>query len=204
MVIDNISVGILAGGKSSRMGTNKALLPWKNSTMIENLVDLFSDFSQKMISVGDISVFENTQIMNRENVCWVQDERKDYGPLEGVYQLLSNLENEWLFVVATDMPFVDEEFIQMMCDQIDAENVVVEKCQAIIPTENGKIHPLCGLYHKSVSDEIEKLICADEHRMKILLEKINVDYIELSTFTHDKNHSVVENVNTPEEYKKIC
>ena len=84
------------------------------------------------------------------------------------------------------------------------ENSILKKCQAVIPIEKGKAHPLCGLYHKSVEKEIEKLICADEHRMKILLEKINVDFIELSTFTHDKNHSVVENVNTPEEYKKIC
>ncbi len=209
---EKISAGILAGGKSSRMGRNKAFLPWKNSTMIGNLTRLFEDFFEIMISVGDLSKLTQEQYqllcMDDEtgefrNFELIEDERHDYGPMEGVYQLLKNSSSEWVFVVATDMPFMDEQFIELMCGEIPEKAAEGESYPvAIIPRDDeDKIHPLCGLYHRSILPDIEEIIQEDKHKMTDLLDIIPVKYIDIRQL--DLDIEILENVNTPEEYKNL-
>ncbi len=194
-----MTAGILAGGKSSRMGENKAFLKWEGQTLVEHLARMLAaepaiDFL--LVSVADA---EEYQDMRR---CWqertqlnlVEDVQKGYGPLEGLYQLLSHGKSEWLFVTATDMPGICPRFLQQMLDQPR------EGVQAVIPRSKGRIHPLCGLYHKSALSAVEGLLCKKEHRVRKLLEELFVRYVDLEMLGIED--SVLENVNTPREYEE--
>lgn len=195
-----ISAGILAGGKSLRMGQNKALLSWRDQTLLEHLAKLVAvatGCNEVLISVAEEAEYRD--ILKRWQgaaaLMPVEDQRRGYGPLEGLYQLLAHGKNPWMFVVATDMPLVSPEFIRQMLGQ------PLEGAQAVVPRDKGRIHPLCGLYHKSALPALEKLLVRGEHRVRGLLEELSVRYVDLEMTGMDA--CVLENVNTPEEYRRV-
>lgn len=194
-----MTAGILAGGKSSRMGGNKALLIWKEQTLLEYLAKLLAaepDFSQVLVSVAAADGYEEIRQRWQEDteLAFVEDLHRGYGPLEGLYRLLAHAKEEWVFVTATDMPFVNARFLRRMLKQPR------EGVSAVIPWAAGRVHPLCGLYKKTALPALERLFERDEHRVRALLEEIPVRYVDLPK--PGIQASVLENVNTPEEYEK--
>lgn len=194
-----MTAGILAGGKSSRMGENKAFLMWEGQTLLEHLAKLLAaepEMDELLVSVAAPEEYQDLkgQWQEQTRLALVEDVRKGYGPLEGLYQLLAHGKHEWLFVAATDMPLVCPELIRQLQKQPR------EDVQAVIPRSKGRIHPLCGLYHKSALPVLEGLICRQEHRVRRLLEELSVRYVDLELLGMEA--SVLENVNTPEEYER--
>ncbi len=197
-----ITAGILAGGKSSRMGENKAFLPWKGSTFLEKIIALFDGFEEVLVSVAEKNGFQEEFISIAETTCYekmaaslVEDVRKDYGPLEGVYRLLLSASCPWIFLTATDMPLLNRDLI------IKIAAIPRENCLAVVLRENGRMHPMCGLYHKEIIPVLEKLFADERHSMQALLERIPVKIIDLEELGLEA--SILTNVNTPEEYDKI-
>ena len=80
--MNGITMGILAGGKSSRMGQDKAHLPWGEKTFLEHLVEETSGFDEVLISVGSVAHWSDSPYQ------LVVDELNEFGPAEGIYQLL--------------------------------------------------------------------------------------------------------------------
>ena len=91
-----VSVAILAGGKSSRMGKNKALLTYEGKTFLERLIEEFSDFDEILVSARE----ENQYDLGRYGgkVKLISDENYDKGPLEGIRRVLSEAKNDFVFV----------------------------------------------------------------------------------------------------------
>ena len=175
---------ILAGGKSSRMGHDKALLPIDNENFIKRLSEKFSFFEEKIIARG-----------NRDDIAditWpvVPDIYPDHGPIGGLHAALKNCRSEALFSVACDTPLIHVDVFwklqEKMRDDVDAD---------ILVTEDGKYHPLCGIYKKQIADVMEEQILNDNNRIRHVLNKICVEYVELNSFEYG-----IYNINTPEDY----
>lgn len=188
----NMTAGILAGGKSSRMGRNKAFLPWQGTTLLAYEIELLHDFSQIVVSVADEEAYEPLKQMG---ITLVEDVRKGYGPLEGLYQILKQIGQEWVFVTATDMPMLNTALIEAI--------IAVERnsVQAVITKDAVHVHPLCGLYHTSILPILEEMFEEGYHSLYQLLQRIEVRYVSLQELGMEEN--VLTNVNTPEEYESI-
>ena len=188
--IPSISVGILAGGNSSRMGTNKALLRFGNHTVIERIIAEFCDDYEVMISAAQSETYS---FLNLPVVC---DENKSIGPIEGIRRLLIVSKNNFVFVCATDMPFVDKELVNYLASFIRSDT------DCCVLTVGGIAEPLCSIYSKKVIPIIEKLIEQGHYRPRKIYNFCSVQYIPLET--SGLNPSIAQNMNTPENYQQFA
>ncbi|MEH7415946.1 molybdenum cofactor guanylyltransferase [Neobacillus drentensis] len=184
---------ILAGGKSSRMGTNKALLKINEKMNIERIVDqlkfLFDDI---------ILVTNNSEQYEFLGVRMVPDQYPGMGPLAGVHAGLTASEYDVNFIVACDMPFVSGELAEALVHN-------AFHYDAVIPVINGKQHPLFSVFKKETAAVVEERLKAGQLRVKHLLDQLNVLYLtekELETYSHMDLAKVFFNMNHPEEYEE--
>ena len=179
---------ILAGGNSSRMGRDKALLVIENKTFLEKLGDSFSFFEEKLIAGGEREGTDNITWK------WIPDYYPYHGPLGGVHAALKCCRSETMFVVACDTPLIERTVYDRLIKEMDAETDA-----AIAVTEDGKCHPLCGIYKKSVEKILEEQILSGNNRMMHVLKKIRTKYVDVKS----KEYGLY-NINTLEEYQKLC
>ncbi|MDO5038849.1 molybdenum cofactor guanylyltransferase [Clostridium sp.] len=184
----NKSVIILSGGKNSRMNyKTKAFLKIDGIRFIDKIFLETSDFEEKILSCNDINLYEEF----KNQALLVKDEFKDIGPMGGIYSCLKKSNFESSLVVASDMPFLNKDFLNYISSYKFNED-------ALIPVVNGKINPLCGIYKKSILKIIESMIFKKDYKLKNLLEKISTKYIECNEI----NNFI--NVNTEVEYNELC
>ena len=183
---------ILSGGKSSRMGTNKALLKINEKTNIERIADTLK------LSFNDIILVTNhPEDYQFLGLKMVSDYYSDKGPLAGVHAGLLSSNYDMNFIVACDMPFVSGELAE----------VLVNKCgdyDAVIPVIKGVQHPLFSVFKKGVSDKVAESIEAGRLRMKHLLDTLNVLYVtegDLQECGSMDLERVFFNMNHPNEYE---
>lgn len=201
-----LTAGILAGGKSSRMGANKAFLKTEGITFLERTMGLFGslpDVDELFISAAEKKGYEEICGQAREQASasgkhfgLVLDERQGYGPLEGVYRLLLASCHTWVFVAAVDMPCINRDVIQYIM------HYQREEAWAVLPRAGGRIHPLFGLYSKKVIPVIEEMFRKEVHKIGRIQEWVPVKIVDLTA--EGQKEMVLANVNTPWEYEKIC
>jgi len=176
---------VFAGGKSSRMGEDKSLLPFGGySTLGEfQYRRLQKIFSQVYIST------KNPEKFPFEADCIV-DESDLFAPTAGFVSIYRQLDAECFFVLGVDMPFVDEKIISAV---MEADS---DKVDATLAQVDGEMESLCGIYHRSLQPHFEKMLRQNKHKLRRLLEETNTQQI---TFT-DKRAFL--NLNRPSEYQK--
>ncbi len=184
-----LSIGILSGGKSSRMGQDKALLQINSQQFLNKLVKEFKSFEDLLVSVDKAAKYD--ELPARQIV----DQHQDIGPIEGIYQVISHADNEYVFVCAVDMPFVTRELAAYMAEFISSDY----DCYCIRDEE--RVHPLCAIYSKSMLPVIEKLIAAGKYRLVDILNQVRTKYIQLEQSCFDVK--TVKNINTRDEYRKL-
>jgi len=185
---------ILAGGESRRMGTDKAFLKVDGRTIIEQILAVFSGL------FGHCIIVTNTPDRYRSyGVELVGDVYDVRGSLNGIYSGLLRSRDEYNFVVACDMPFLNPRLIAYMGE-------IAEGHDAVVPRYQGYHEPLHAVYRKKLLPLIEAQIRKDDRRILNLYEHIDVRYLteeEIDRF--DPERRSFKNVNTPEEYKEaVC
>ena len=175
---------ILAGGKSSRMGTDKALLSIEDKNFIEKLCDTFSFFEEKIIARGDREV--------PDDITWtvIPDGYPYHGPIGGLHAALKTCQSEAVFVTACDTPLIKAAVYDRLLAEMTEDTDVV-----ISVTEDGKYHPLCGIYRKNVGNIMEEQILGGNNRMMQVLNKVRVKYVDVNS-----EEFGLYNINTPEQY----
>ena len=186
---EKIEIGILAGGKSTRMGKNKALLEWNNRSFLQTLRDELQEFSRVSISAAQKGIYEDY------GLDVVYDEHQDIGPMEGIYQILKHAQKEYVFICAVDMPFITKDLVAYMTEYISSDY----DCYCMMDEEH--MHPLCAIYSKRMLPLIEELIQSRQYRLMKLLNQVRTKYIRLETSCFEKK--VVRNINTKEEYRSL-
>jgi molybdopterin-guanine dinucleotide biosynthesis protein A len=183
---------ILAGGKSSRMGTNKALLKINKKSNIERIKDKLK------LRFDDIILVTNEpEVYDFLGLKMAADRYPGMGPLAGVHAGLLTSNYDINFIVACDMPFVS----------VDLAKVLVNSCRdydAVIPVINGKQQPLFSVFKKEAASVVAECIEAGQLRMKHLLEHLNVLYVtekELQIYSTNDLEQVFFNMNHPHEYE---
>jgi molybdenum cofactor guanylyltransferase len=183
---------ILSGGKSSRMGTNKALLKINQKPNIERVKEELEKLVTETVLVSNEP--EAYQFLD---VHTVSDVYPGQGPLAGIHAGLIASSKDANLVVACDMPFVSVELAGYLID-------CIRDYDAVIPIINGKEQPLFAVYRKGISQEIEKCIKNNNLVVMHLLDQLNVRYIkekELQQHSSISLDKIFFNMNRPEEYE---
>lgn len=175
---------LFAGGKSSRMGQDKSLLPFGEYPSLtqyqyERLSKLFTHVYISTKTVDKFDFFANFILDPLD---------ADFAPTAGFVGAFEQLQCERIFVLSVDSPFVDEETIQKLvqADKADYDAVIVK-------TPSG-IHPMVGIYHLSLLDKFSRMLREDDHRLGKLLTVSNTHYVEFC------NEELFINLNHPHEY----
>lgn len=159
---------LLAGGKSSRMGSEKGLVEFRKKPMafhiLEVLKSLFSDVI--VISNNDNYKYSGFQVF--------PDSITDKGPAGGIVSAFEHANSEWIFVIACDMPLISTEAILKL---YEAKN----DSEICLPLTKDGIEPLCGFYHSSIHKEFVELIHSDILKMQLIVKKFNLNTVEFDS-----------------------
>ncbi|MEH7390121.1 molybdenum cofactor guanylyltransferase [Bacillus sp. JJ1503] len=156
---------IMAGGRSSRMGTNKALLPIGGKTVIERIVQELSKIVSDLVIVTN--TFEDYQFLG---LPMVQDHWKDMGPLAGIHAGLSASSTEKNLIVACDMPFISSQVGDILLTFLDDYQVAV-------PDVSDQLHPLFAAYRKDTLGEVQQSLQNQELRIRQFFKHTKTKYV---------------------------
>lgn len=178
---------ILAGGKSSRMGTDKADLPLRGGTMLSHLVAVYS------------AAFDDVYVSGHscENVKRLYDEYESAGPLAGLASAFTSTDADYVFLSAVDLPGGSAALAQKLVDLIGDFDACVIKRESI------GIEPTFAVFGRSCLPSIIKVI---EHGKRSIYEMLGLVLVrfvgedELKEFDLD---FILQNVNTPEDYENF-
>lgn len=185
-----LSTVVLVGGKSNRMqGRNKSFLIYNQQIFLNRILVQLDSFEETFISVRDPEPYQDY------SYPLVKDEILDIGPLGGLYTSLKYCRNDYLFVCATDMPLIKRELIEFMLEFLTFEY------DCFVMESSDKIHPLCGIYRKSVIPIIEDMIQKGNYRLMDLLFQSRTKYIPLKYSCFDE--LVIANINTKDELLEL-
>ncbi len=181
---------ILAGGKSSRMGSNKAFLKVKGKAFIEHQIDLLREI------FNEITISANTpEEYKHLNVPIVPDIYPDKGPLGGIHTSLIHSKSFHTFILACDMPFVEIELIKQLQGFIEGHDVVV-------PQSKKGLEPLHAFYSKNCIAPIKKELDNNNLRIISFFPQVKVKTVKLNNLpSSNKFKDSIKNLNTTEEYK---
>ena len=175
---------IFAGGKSSRMGEDKALLPFGNFPTLTQF-QLHKLRKIVYISCKDSSIF------NFEADFIIDTPSKNiYAPTIGFISIFEQLQREKFFVLSVDTPFIDSTIIKKIL-HADSNNY-----DATVASVNSQIQPMCGIYHDSMHLKFKSMLKNNTHKLELLLKNSTTNYIEF------KDERPFMNLNEPHEYKE--
>ncbi|HUX46954.1 MAG TPA: molybdenum cofactor guanylyltransferase [Desulfosporosinus sp.] len=183
---------LLAGGKSSRMKKNKALLKLEDQPLVKrSLAVLQAVFAEVLISSN------NPELYARYEVPVIQDEILNRGPLEGLYQGLKAATYDKVFFVACDMPFLEAGLIRFLAKWVPEYDIVVPRLQS-------GPHPLHAFYHRRCLPAIKRNLEAGCLKVSDLGPSCSVRYVEETELqAFDNLSKVFCNVNTPEDWLAV-
>ncbi len=205
-----ISGGVVTGGKSSRMGADKASLTYHGKSFLENCLrnmkeagltglmvsrayegdsrEKGDEHKSGLISESEAGMQDNLKYRN------IYDEQPDRGPLEGIRCIIKNSRTEWTFITAVDIQKADARLIGYL------KQFVAPQLDAVCFIKDGKINPLYGFYNNSIMQYIDSAAENGNYRIKDVLTAANTLFVDLDE-TFDKD--ILSNVNTPEDYEKL-
>ncbi|NOZ36101.1 MAG: molybdenum cofactor guanylyltransferase [Chlorobi bacterium] len=185
--MNDITGIILAGGKSSRMGKDKALLKIRNKTLTEILYETLSFFCSEII------ISTNNPKVKISGALSVRDEISNIGPAGGIISSLNKSTNEKNFIISVDTPFVSYELLQYLKDNSEPELDIT------ILSEKGILQPLIGIYKKNVAKTFLNESEKGNYKVRNIIKLLNSKIIDISNLNF-YNNCLLKNINKSADY----
>ena len=184
-----ISGILLAGGKSSRMGTNKAFLSFKNNNLYEYPLQILEAFCSEILISAPLNTFSDIKYRH------IPDLFPGIGPIGGIYSCLQNISHTHALVISCDIPLITESFIKFLLQQPADYDMIIGENPA------GNFEPLAGIYSVSLIPKIKDNIKEKKNKITHLLQQnINANIISLKK--EGFNPDIFMNINTKEDLQK--
>ncbi len=191
---------VLCGGQSSRMGRDKATLPFGPEVMLQRVVRLLGEALEEIDSVIVVVAAPNQKLPPLPDVIHVvRDHREGRGPLEGLYAGLTEVQGraDAVFATSCDVPLLVPAFVDRMFDLLGEHDIAV-------PKDDKFHHPLAAVYRAGVVlREVEALLAADRLRPFFLFERCTTREVPTADLRSvDANLATLSNLNRPEDYEQ--
>ena len=171
VVYPDVCAVLLAGGRSRRMGLNKALITHNGKTILENLIEVVTPLTGEVLisanETGDYR-FSDLQI--------VRDVYAGQGPLAGLHAAILHSEKPRFLLLASDMPNVNERLVRAILASFGESDAVVPR------TSDGRNHPLCGVYRRTCFETLEQSLARSQNRVADFLSApaLKVRYFDIT------------------------
>ena len=186
----DVTAFVLAGGKSTRMGRDKAFLPWADGTLLSHALKLVVAVTPRTRIVGDRQKFASFGAV-------VEDIYRDRGPLGGIHAALLSTTTDLNLMLAVDLPLVEARFLQFMVDLAKNTDATV-----IVPHAEGVSQPLCAVYRREFAQTAELALQADRNKIDALFAQTKTRIIETDEWTRAGfSPAMFRNLNTHEEWQ---
>jgi len=192
---------ILSGGENKRIPALKGFLTIEGRTIIGRSIGVLAKVFDKIVISANIP--ERYFSLGRP---LVGDIRKEKGPMIGILSVLVATGEDAVFVVACDMPFINEKLIRYMVEKHRTECAEhgAGNCDAVLPVFRGYTEPLFGIYTKRAAESMESLIRNGQRSLADMLAQLRVKYIaEQEVRAVDPEGESFVNINTMEDYERI-
>lgn len=185
---NHINTYILAGGKSTRMGTDKGLLLFHGKPLIERIIEELNPVFEKTAIVSNNPEYE------RFGLEVVKDLIKDIGPAGGIHAALNHTQAKKVFIVSCDMPFVARGAVEYILENSG-------EAQIVVPSFRGNIQPLFGVYAADCLPQWNRLLELGIVKLRQMISHfklLRIDVNENKLF----NEILFMNVNDPNDFTK--
>jgi molybdopterin-guanine dinucleotide biosynthesis protein A len=184
----NITGVLLAGGKSLRMGHDKARIEIGGQPLLSRSLDLLCRYFTTVLIAGD------RPDVARPGIPAIPDIYPG-SALGGLYTGLQSAQTEWIFVAPCDMPYPDPKILELLLKQRDGADAVVPR------TPHG-YEPVFALYHKDCLPHMEAMLQQGQYRIYDFYQRIKVNYLDWQQMPAGWERSLL-NINTPEQLEQL-
>lgn len=192
MIARELGGYVLAGGLSSRMGTDKAFLEWRGEPLGSRVAGAVKHAVGSAVIVGDpvrYRPFGYPVIPDRFPRC---------GPLGGIHAALAHTAFEWNLILACDLPGMNGAGLQNLLNEAKQVASANEPSpDALLPLLDGQPQPLCALYNRRILSTIEQALTAGRLKITAALRSVSVVAFPW------ENERLFANANTPEEWESL-
>jgi molybdenum cofactor guanylyltransferase len=185
---DSLAAFVLAGGRSSRMGMDKAFVEFGGCTLLARALELARTVTDNVRIVGSAEKFAAFAPV-------VEDVFLECGPLGGIHAALRASAAELNLMLAVDVPFVPVELLRYLVERARGSDAI-----ATVPRAGGGWQPLCAVYRREFGEDAEKALRARRYRIDALFAGANVQAIEEEELVRAGfSAGVFRNLNTQED-----
>jgi molybdopterin-guanine dinucleotide biosynthesis protein A len=189
--VENVTAFILAGGKSSRMGADKAFLELGGQTLLAQALETAGRVTPLVRLLGDKKRFGAFGTV-------IEDIYPGCGPLGGIHAALMNTTTDFNLMLAVDLPFISPEFLRYLVSQGEGSNA-----EATVPRVAGIFQPLCAVYRKEFVGVAESSLLAGKNKIGTLFDEVNTRVLEEDALTEAGFEiEIFRNLNTPAEWQE--
>jgi molybdenum cofactor guanylyltransferase len=190
-----VSAFILAGGLSTRMGSDKALLKIEGKTLIERALGKARDVAETVMVVGTRERYAPF------GVSVVEDEFLQCGPLAGIHAALGASHTELNVVLSVDTPLVSAEFLRYLVERAELEKDAL----AVVPDAAGGVQGTCAVYRRPFRAVAEQQLKRGRFKITETLALVRVEYVEEDQMrAAGFDPAMFANLNTPEEFSRFA
>lgn len=174
---------ILAGGKSSRMGEDKGLIPINGKSMISHIIDAMSSV------VSNIIIISNNKEYEQFGLKVYPDIVKEKGPVGGIYTGLYHTNTDLNLCVSCDVPFITTSFLSWLL--LQSKNNLVT-----VPFYKNRTHQLIGVYKKQALNVFKKSLDSNQLKLRLVNNELNCKIISVNEREAYFSEKIFDNINT--------
>ena len=186
--INDVTGVLLAGGKSRRMGYDKACIEVAGQPLIAKSLDLLCHYFERVLISGDRPDLAQSEIPAIADIY-------PGSALGGLYTGLQAAKTDWIFVAPCDMPYPDSRILELLVKQRSGFD-------AVVPRIPEGYEPVFALYHKNCLQHMEEMLQQDQYRIYDFYQRINIHYLDWQQMPNGWERSLL-NINTPEQLDEL-
>jgi len=188
MPAPSLSGFILAGGQSTRMGTDKAFVTIDGRTLLSRVLDLARSVTPEVHIVGHKQKYSSFAPV-------IEDIFPGCGPLAGIHAALRSSRHDLNLILAVDVPFVSPALLQYLVARAKNSSATVT-----VPRAGNGLQPLCALYRRAFAEAAEQALHATHYKIDALFNEAHTQIItEKELRSAGFSREVFRNLNTPED-----
>ncbi|MDJ0617666.1 MAG: molybdenum cofactor guanylyltransferase [Calothrix sp. MO_192.B10] len=188
-----ISALILAGGKSSRMGRDKALVYYQGKPMLQRVYDVAQECTQEVYVLTPWC--DRYQHILPLDCNYLTESQPGNGPLYALCQGLKQISTQWILLLACDLPLLKTKIIQEWINTLDK---VPEEIFAVVPHNSLNWEPMCGFYRHDALPELQSFLQTGGRSFQEWLSNIKVQALSVTP----EMKLMLHNCNTPGDLNK--
>ncbi|HEY3927226.1 MAG TPA: molybdenum cofactor guanylyltransferase [Candidatus Koribacter sp.] len=191
--MNGVTVFILAGGRSTRMGRDKALLVLEGKTLLERALETARDVA------GEVAIVGARERYAEFGVNVVEDEFQQCGPLGGIHAALGASHTELNVILSVDTPLVSAGFLRYLLKRAQAQPDAL----ATVPDADGGVQGTCAVYRRPLRAVAEQQLKKGKYKIAETLALVRVEYVEENEMREAGfDPAMFANLNTPEEFAR--